>query len=83
MTMPKDDITGRDEYIVVRSLALSIATANWLPSDIHPVSERDDMLKLLEAMTHPYYMKTMVMEPAESMVGYLMRLRFQQGKASS
>jgi hypothetical protein len=72
MAMPKEDITGRDEYIIVKSLALAMATANWLPPDIHPVNDRDDMLKLLKAMTHPYYMKSWVIEPAESMVAHLL-----------
>ncbi len=57
----RQNITGRDGYIVCKALAYAIVTIERLPDMWQELSDRDDMKKLLdhfstsERMTH-YYM---------------------------
>jgi hypothetical protein len=44
------NITGRDGYILAKALAFAIEVIDRLPEKWRPRSDRDDMLRLLEAM---------------------------------
>jgi CelD/BcsL family acetyltransferase involved in cellulose biosynthesis len=44
------NVTGRDGYILAQALAFAIEVIDRLPEEWRPRSNRDDMLRLLEAM---------------------------------
>jgi hypothetical protein len=46
-----DSITGRDDYIIVKALAYDIEAIGRLSDPWQEASDRDDMLRLLLAMT--------------------------------
>jgi hypothetical protein len=44
------NVTGRDGYILAKALAFAIEVIDRLPEEWRPRSDRDDMLRLLEAI---------------------------------
>ncbi|MFG1314702.1 hypothetical protein [Xanthobacter autotrophicus] len=45
-----ENITGRDSFLVIESLAIAIATFERFPKEERPESNRNDMITLLTAM---------------------------------
>ena len=48
--MPKSNVTGRDGHIMRKALAYAIEAIGKLPPRWQEASDRDDMIRLLDAM---------------------------------
>jgi hypothetical protein len=44
------DVTGRDRHIILKALAIAIEAISAVPQKQQPLSDQDDMKKLLQAM---------------------------------
>jgi len=44
------DITGRDHYLITQALAIAIGAIDALPNSARPLSDQNDMKKLLDHM---------------------------------
>jgi len=49
------NLTGRDDYIIIKALAFAIITIERLPERWQPWSDLQDMRKLLFALAGDYY----------------------------
>lgn len=68
-TMPRD-ITGRDDYILNKTLAYAITTIENLPKVRQESSDCDDMRALLEARVPNAAQRAEVMRSARAHMGY-------------
>jgi hypothetical protein len=48
-TMTENDVTGRDNFIIIEALATALAALEQLPQDRQPKSNMEDMKRLLAA----------------------------------